>query len=436
MHTKILPLKEQWPISDNRLKYRLENILPKLMQEEGIDMWIVTSQENNEDPVMKTFLPSPWTTSGRRTILVFHLKENGDFEKLMIGRPGGFMAKAYTGVWLNCKGSDLGRYMSLFGGGEVKNEGPPETQMECLTRIINERKPKKIGMNFSEVDFHGFGDGISHGAFKLISGSIGSENSAKIVSASRLCVRWLETRSQEEITTFKGVVAITAEIMKQALSSNVVHPGVTTVSWLEAWIMQYCQDLGVKPWFPFYVVVRRKNSPGLFGDTIIQEGDIIHCDMGIEYLGLCSDLQCNAYVLKKGETVPPAGIQKLFEQGKMFQDIITSEFKIGRTGNEILANSLKRAEAAKISGMIYTHPIGFYGHSPGTGIGYIDNQKSVKGWGEHPIHDDTAYALELNVSAPIPEWEDSMLMLGIETDIIFTGGKVNYYYRQEELFII
>ncbi|MCL2377601.1 MAG: M24 family metallopeptidase [Defluviitaleaceae bacterium] len=434
----VLPLKEQWPVRDARLLYRLENLLPRLMREEGIDMWIVTSQENNEDPVMKTLLPAPAMTSGRRTILVFHLKNDGVLEKLCVNRAGG-MGSAYTSVWLNCKGSDISRYMALSGG-VVKNdsppEGPPETQMECLARVINERNPAKIGMNFSEIDHHGYGDGLSHGAYKLIAGSIGAENAAKIVSASRLCVRWLETRSPEEITTFKGVVEFTAEIMREAFSRKVVHPGVTTASWLEAWIMQRCEDMGLKPWFPFYIVIRREGSPGLYGDTVIQEGDVIHCDMGIEYLGLCSDLQCNAYVLKKGESAPPTGITALFEQGKRMQDIVTGEFKVGRTGNEILAESVKKSEAEGISGMVYTHPIGFYGHSPGAGIGYIDNQKSVKYWGEHPIYNDTAYALELNVAGPIPEWGGSMLMLGIETDVIFTGGKIEYYYRQNELFLL
>ena len=436
---KVIPYKEQGPIRDTRLLYRLENILPKLMQEEAIDMWIVTSQENNEDPVMKTVLPSPMLNSSRRTILIFFQKEDGTVERLAIGRPGGPLSKAYNEVWTNPKDSDWAHYASLSGA-KIEVQGQPETQMECLKRIITERNPKKIGLNYAETDSagygHGYGDGISHGSFNLISQSIGTENASKIVSASRLCVRWLESRSPEEMTTLKGVVSLTAEIVKRSLSSNIVHPGVSTASSVSSWIMQHCQDLGLKPWFPFYIVVRREGSPGLHGDTIIQEGDILHLDMGVEYLGLCSDIQCNAYVLKRGESEPPSGIKALFQQGKRLQDIVADEFTRSRTGNEILANSLKKAQSEGINGMIYTHPIGYFGHAPGAGIGYVDNQKGVKGWGEHPVYDNTAYALELNVSGPIPEWGGSKLMLGIETDVIFTGGKIHYYFRQQELFTI
>ena len=153
-------------------------------------------------------------------------------------------------------------------------------------------------------------------------------------------------------------------------------------------------------------------------------------------MGLCSDIQDNAYVLRRGETEVPAGIRNLFETGKRMQDILAGEMATGRTGNEILASSLEKAKAAGINGMIYSHPLGVYGHSAGPTIGLVDNQKYVKGKGNYPVHDDTAYAMELNVYGPIPEWDNQMLMFGIETDFLFTGGRVEYLYRQHELHLV
>ena len=433
---KVISLRERAKIPDRWLLARLERLLPKLMEETDIDMWIVTSQEGNEDPVMKTLLPAPMLTSGRRTMIVFFRQPNGEVERMSIYRPGFAMDKAYKPMWLSNKDGDWSQFAALSPDKGIKNGnvGVPETQMECLKRVIDERNPRKIGLNYSVET--AFGDGISHSAFELIRTSIGEANAAKIVSAEELAVRWLETRIQEEMDAYQGIITLTEAIMREGLSGDVIHPGVTTAEDLEWWLMERCDSLGLKPWFPFMVAVRRNGAVGLSGDVIIQEGDIIHCDVGFEYMGLCSDIQDNAYVLRRGETEVPAGIRNLFETGKRMQDILAGEMATGRTGNEILASSLEKAKAAGINGMIYSHPLGVYGHSAGPTIGLVDNQKYVKGKGNYPVHDDTAYAMELNVYGPIPEWDNQMLMFGIETDFLFTGGRVEYLYRQHELHLV
>lgn len=433
---RILPLRRRAEIRDRWLLNRLETVLPRLMRDEGIDMWIVTAQEGNEDPVMKTLLPSPMLTSGRRTMLVFFLKKDGQMERLSVYRPGFALDKAYTPVWLSNKDGDWSQFAALSPDKGILNGnvGKPETQMECLKRIIDERQPEKIGLNFASGN--AFGDGISHGAFCLISESIGPENAKKIVSAQNLCTRWLETRTKEEIDAYKGIINLMADILREGLSENVVQPGLTTAADLEWWLMEKCDSLGLRPWFPFMVAIRRKGVAGLSGDHVIQEGDIIHCDVGVEYMGLCSDIQDNAYVLRRGETKPPESIEQLFETGKRLQDILAGEFEAGKTGNEILSGALEKAKQEGICGMIYSHPLGVYGHSAGPTIGLVDNQSFVKESGERKVYDDTAYAMELNVSGEIPEWGGSRLMLGIETDVIFTGGKIDYLYRQNKLHLI
>jgi len=433
---KILPLRSQSHIKDARLISRLENLLPDLMQETGIDMWIVTSQESNEDPVMKTMLPSPMLTSGRRTILVYYLKDDKTVELISISKPGFAPAKFYNSVWVSQKGQDWGQFAKLSPDKGITqgNVGEPETQMECLKRIIDERSPKNIGLNYCQTT--AFGDGISHGTFELICEGIGEDNAAKIVSAADLCVRWLETRLPDEIEALRGVVALGADILHEALSTNVIHPGITTAADLEWWAMQRCTDLGLRPWFPYMAALRRKGAVGLSGDVIILEGDIIHFDIGFEYLGLCCDLQNNAYVLRRGETEAPQGINDLFEKGKRFQDIAMGEIKLGRTGNEILKSSLGLAKKEGLDAMIYSHPLGTHGHAAGPSIGGVDNQKFLEGNGERRINDNTCYALELNVSGPIPEWDGQSLMLGIETDIVFSGGVTEFLYRQDTLILV
>ena len=73
--------------------------------------------------------------------------------------------------------------------------------------------------------------------------------------------------------------------------------------------------------------------------------------------------------------------------------------------------------------MLYTHPIGFYGHGAGPTIGLYDNQGFVPGNGERPLHDSTCYALELNVLEPVSEWGGQDVWFYVEETIAFSGGE-------------
>jgi len=91
---------------------------------------------------------------------------------------------------------------------------------------------------------------------------------------------------------------------------------------------------------------------------IIQYGDLLHCDFGVTALGMNTDTQHLAYVLPPGETQVPAGLLAGLAKGNRMQDIVKSNMKIGRTGNEILQTCLEQMAAEDIEGRIYSHPIG------------------------------------------------------------------------------
>ena len=87
MNSQILSEKNRAVKINEILKNRFENVLPELMDNTGIDMWILISREYNEDPVLKTMLPAEWLNARRRTILVFYRdKENNSLDKLAVAR--------------------------------------------------------------------------------------------------------------------------------------------------------------------------------------------------------------------------------------------------------------------------------------------------------------------------------------------------------------
>jgi hypothetical protein len=219
----------------------------------------------------------------------------------------------------------------------------------------------------------------------------------------------------------EDMVEITHNIIDEAFSKNVITPGETTTDDVVWWMRQKVTDLGLETWFHPTVDIQRDNealkshiysfSKGEKSKVIIP-GDLIHCDFGITYLGLNTDCQQHAYVLKDVETEVPLFLQQAYALGNRVQDIFTGNFETGKTGNEVLLKSLKEGRSEGLRPAIYTHPLGTYGHSAGTTFGMWDSQEGVPFDGDYPLHEKTIYAIELNNTVFVKAWDkDIRIML-------------------------
>ena len=403
---KILPLRQQASIRNEWLKERLNSFLPVLMAREGFDMWLIIAREYNEDPVIMTLLREPEMSARRRTILVFSRQADGSVERLTLSRYGqpGF----YESGWNPDK----------------------ESQYECLARMIRERNPTKIGINHSPT--FAFGDGLSWQEVTQLADAIGPELMAKTTSAERLCVGWLEHRIPAERTVYPSIVAMGHAIIAEAFSPNVITPGITTTADVEWWMRQTMHDLGLGAWFQPSIDIQ---APGQsFFDpsggttavprTTILPGDLLHCDMGFIYLGLATDQQQHAYVLRPGETAVPDGLQAALATGNHLQDIHMDAMIEGLSGNDILHQTLTQAQAEGINATVYSHPLGYHGHAAGPTIGLWDQQGGVPGKGDYPLFNNTAYSIELNIQQTIPEWNNQNIRIMLEEDAGFFDGKM------------
>jgi hypothetical protein len=417
----ILPERERAAVVDNILEDRFENLLPKLMRREGIDMWVIISREYNEDPVMKTMLPSVWLSARRRTIMVFFDPGDGKpLDKLAIAR------------------YDVGTLLT----GEWDISSNPD-QWDALMKVIKAKNPKKIGLNFSPTFAHA--DGLTYTEHEEFIAKLPKEFRSKVVSAERLSIGWLETRTEKEMVLYPMICRISHEIIQEAFSEKVIQPGVTTTDDVVWYLRQRVTDLGLGTWFHPTVDIQRaddKNFDHLRtfakrpGSQPIMPGDLIHVDFGITYLRLNTDQQQHAYILKPGEKDVPESLKKAFKQGNRLQDILVERFKSGKTGNEMLTEALKQADSEGITGSIYSHPIGSHGHAAGPAIGMWDNQKAVKGTGDYPLYENTAYSIELNVSVKIEEWNKTIRIMLEEDGYYDKAGFRFIDGRQKEIFAI
>ncbi|MGI6643428.1 MAG: M24 family metallopeptidase [Bacillota bacterium] len=419
---KVLPYRERARITKEWLKLRLETILPDLMKRNSFDMWIVCVREYNEGPLIMTLLPSPMLTARRRTILVFTRQPDDTVERIILARPG-------LGVY------DLYKDELNRNPEDAINVAPGETQWEALARIVRERDPKTIGINISET--FQFADDLTYTEYNQLMAALGPKYAQRVRGAEKLSVGWLERRLPVEIQAYPGIQHIAYGIIKEAFSPRVAHPGVTTGLDLAWWMRQRVHDLGLTTYFQPTVSIQRQGVKGnTEEDAVIQQGDILHCDFGIYYLGLHTDIQELAYVLKFGESDAPAGLKAALATGNRLQDILAEEMIPGRSGNEILRASLSKAAGEGIRAMIYTHPIGTHIHAAGMYVGMTDMQQGVPGTGDWVLVNDTCYSFELNIKQYVPEW-DQDVTIALETDVAVIDGRVYYLGgRQTEFHLV
>lgn len=404
----ILPMREQFKLCDEILKDRLQNLMPQLMKECGVEMWLIICSEYNEDPVFKTITPARMRNASRLVCLIFSLDKDGKYEALNLSRPNPAFSPYYTHCY----------------------DPKTQNQWEAIKKAVLDRNPSKVAVNVSRISAQA--DGISKRLWDDLYEQLGD----RMVADDRMAIRWLETRSQRELELYPSIYRIAQEIQREAYSLDVITPGVTTTDDVEYYIMQRINDMGLDFWFSPDVDVQRPGSDARMSGVVIEKGDLLHTDMGLTYLNLNTDSQRLGYILKDGETEIPKGLLDGFKRGNRFQDIVRENCIKGRTGNEIFFASMEQAEKEGIRAMLYTHPIGFYGHAAGPSFGMYDNQGFVPGHGELKLNDDTCYALELNVTEYVPEWGQDVRFMMEET-ISFTGGKTyfNDDYRDQIILV-
>lgn len=419
-YPQILSMKERAVVIDELLKDKVNTVLPSLMEQTEIDMWIVVSREYNEDPVIRTFLPATWHAARRRTILVMHNPGDGNIETLAVAR------------------YDVGE---MFKRAWDPEEEP--NQWKRLAEIIEERDPETIGINISEI--WGHADGLVVTDHEEMKEAIGEKYADRLVSAEKLAVGWLEIRTSGEMQIYPQIVRIAHEIIAEGFSDRVIQPGITTTDEVVWWFREKIKELKLNTWFHPSVSIQRAD-PESFDhlrtfdsrpeENVILPGDLLHVDFGITYLRLNTDTQQHAYVLRPGETEVPDYLQKAFKKGNRLQDIFTNNFKEGRTGNEVLKMSREQAIEEGLKPSIYTHPLGYHGHAAGTTLGMWDKQEGVPGDGDYPLHLNTAYSIELNNATYIEEWGKEIRIM-LEEDAFFDSTGVWYIDgRQREIMMI
>ncbi|MES2523058.1 MAG: M24 family metallopeptidase [Gemmatimonadota bacterium] len=410
------------------LELRMERTLPALMRREGVDMWVVPMREYAEDPLFHAIVSPTTFAARRRTIYVFFDRgpEQGIERIALGGTSQGSVFKAVRSM----------KPVAAPAAGSRGNERTAELwgdeQWSILKTVIEERAPKKIAVNTSRT--FAFADGLTSGERDGMFQALGSAITARVVPAEAMAVDMIASRQPEEEAAFTELNKVAWAIIEEAFSNRVIKPGVTRTEDVVWWMRQRLADQGLTTWFQPSVEVQRSfdNKEPVGFNPIILAGDVLHCDFGVTAMGLNTDTQHMAYVLKPGETDAPAGLKAALLASNKMQDISVEELKPGRTGNQILKASLDRMRAAGIDGTIYSHPIGLHGHGAGALIGLWDYQDGVPGRGDHKVIPGMWYSIELQATTKVPEWGNQPVRSAQEEDVIIgADGKVRWANKRQ-----
>jgi Xaa-Pro aminopeptidase len=413
---RVLPVRERAAVLGRLLEQRLSTILPLAMREAGIDLWLVICQEDDYDPVFTTLIPIDTWAPILQMLIFYDRGDSAGVERINLSMTDthSFYDKPWTGTY-------------------------HEEQWPLLRKIIKERNPRRIGINTGVIQW-GAG-GLTHNLYTQLVETLPAKYVKRLVSAEPLVTRWLATLSDQEVELYDHVVNVAHAVLAECYSRRAITPGVTTTDDLEWFYWQRCADLGLEVAFkPFFNTVRREAAKAQFGaaDRTIRAGDLIHSDVGLRYVGLDTDHQQCAYVLRPGETDAPEGLRRLVSEANRLQDVFMSEFRQGLTGNEMLSRILTRARAEGIPNpKVYSHSLGHFLHEPGPLIGLPWEQKCCPGRGDVPLELNYSFTAELNVRDVVPEWEDQEVTMGLEEDVVFTeSGCRPLDGRQTALYLI
>jgi len=413
------PLRDRVDAHNRLVKARLDQVVPRIMREVGVDMWILIASEYNEDPVVKAMLPATWASARRRMVLIFHDRgpEKG-VERLAVARyPVGDL---FPSAW--------------------NPEAQPE-QWARVAQLVSDRAPKRIAINISR-DF-ALADGLATGEHRQLVTALGPLAS-RLESHDRLALGVLETRTADDMDVYQGIMRVAHALIPEGLSEKVITPGVTTTQDVVWWYRERLADLRQDAWCQPSVTVQRAAGPGIVPgrqtipeDTVILPGDLLHVDFCAGMLGLKTDTQQLAYVLRPGETDAPAGLKAGMAAANKVQDALISSFRTGLTGNDVLAAARQKALAQGLNPVIYTHSIGLHGHGAGPWIGSWENQNAIPGRGDYRIYPDTAWSIELAALAKVPEWNGQEVRFPLEVDGFWDSKSWRWIDgRQTQLMLI
>lgn len=402
--------QKRWKMMNQIRQEKFDLILPSVMRENAVDMWITVNREGYNDPLTE------------------------DFGKGYVGSYGYYIFTDTGGERIERAALGIGTYL-------IEENGAYDivTSDYDLLEFVRERDPQSIALNYAE--HIGGADGLSHTSYLKLTETLGEKYAQRFVSAEKLASDFRSRRVATEIAAFAAAGEMSRQIAERAFSNEVITPGKTTLADVAWWMheQQFDNHLDTSFGMPSVYITGPDGFVALSNDHVIQRGDFLAIDWGVGYLNFYTDMKRHAYVLQEGETELPASIQKAFDNGRAVRDIIKQNIKAGRTAgdtHELLNRKIREAgfsimakansptdDPRDIDIIIGCHSVGNLGHGIGPSIAWFNPERM-----QYMIHPSNLFSIELFAYTAIPEWGGKKLRIPLEDDAVVTERGVEWLY--------
>jgi Xaa-Pro aminopeptidase len=424
---RLLSVREQFDERVRWLDQRHALLLP-MMRRQGVGMWIVVNEEFHNDPLTEHIAP-PLTYVSRRDVHVFtDGGEAGLLRHSNYWRPTDTYARFFE--TLPAPRSDRGTSDLRLG----------------LRELVTRTQPTTIALAIDGP--RGQDGGLSKDSYELLVDAIGPQFAARIVPAADLIEEYLDTRLPAERPHYEALVTVTDLLAQRLLSNEVITPGVTTAADVAWWFNDQVARLGVgaTQWFEVHTAVQRFDAatgrmiPYVHPapeDYVFQPGDIVHLDCGFNYMGLASDWQKVAYILRPGETTVPAGLELALQHGIRTREALRAVARPGMTGYEAAEATVQALSDADFTPSIYSHPIGNHGHGVGPQINARGAILAAPPERDSKLRLGSYRSIELSATTRVPEFNDGAVTIPFEDDAELTeNGYVWFRPPQDRWYLI
>lgn len=401
--------KRRWEMMNQIRRDKFDYILPEVMRENAIDMWITMNREGHNDPLFADLGQGYTSQTG---FYIFTDRGEDRIERVVLGISGYLLQE--------------GAAYDYFGSSDELHD------------FVSERDPKRIGVNISRSI--GAADGLSHSGYEELVETLGEPYASRLVSAEKLVSDFRSRRVATEIAAFAEAGELSRHIAERAFSNEVIVPGVTTLEDVAWWMQDQLFDKGLGSSFgmPSVYITGPEGIEALSNDRIIQRGDLLMIDWGVGLMNFHTDMKRIAYVLREGETEPPAGIQGAFDQALRARDIVRSTIKPGKTAAEtetLIYEALESQGFLRMSGfnqpsdseqtevIIGCHSVGNLGHGIGPSIAFFNPVRLT-----YELKPTNLLSIELFAYTSAPEWGGKKVRIPLEDDAVVTERGVEWLY--------
>jgi Xaa-Pro aminopeptidase len=288
---------------------KINHWLVPALKESGVDVWLVFTRDAQDDPT-DVIWPE------KRDIRLDPVSELIGAEKVF--KPAAFLFTADGERTAFCAELDAGSIRESGIYSKVltyrfSRQSSFHNIYDLLREEVSRVDPQKIALNFSESE--PVADGLTVGMMRILERALGPEYAKRFVSGEDIVVSLWGRNAPEEIELLQRSAEISDRLNREAL--GIIRPGETTERDIFNYYRFRMKQLGVAPgWQEQRAPIVHAGDPEsgrVPGDVVVQRGRVVKINGAVRVKGYCVDLNKTAYVLREGETEPPAAIQQMFD---------------------------------------------------------------------------------------------------------------------------